>query len=134
MQTLANISGNDAVHRQISINMDSLSRFMVYYRKYKAVLLLQMKVTERVKQQRRKSTTVIPIVTEQPAPSARPGLFKAASLLSIGKPTGTSLIYPAATNSSVGSKSNRSTSTSTSAPSGPGGGGNDELLVSHMDK
>jgi hypothetical protein len=57
MQTLANLSGLEVVHRQIGINLDSLSRFCSYYKRYKNVLVLQMKMAEKRRHPHRRSTS-----------------------------------------------------------------------------
>lgn len=46
MQTLVNMSGAESVHRQVEINHESINRLCVYYKKYKQVMVYQIRAYE----------------------------------------------------------------------------------------
>ena len=147
MQTLANMSGTDSVHRQIGINLDSLSRFCAYYKRYKSVLLHQMKLVERVKQNRRKSMSSVvssssssstsngtgmnSSTSTSSAPPSR-GIQKSMSLTSIGKPSGSHIIYPTSLSRPV-TQGQSHTQNNNSNNSGVTTG-TEQLYVSYLDK
>ena len=96
MQTLANMSGTDAVRRQYEVNQDSLSRLCSYYDGYKKTLVLQMKSHERVANRKRTVASVVTKPPELKGLAARPTFSKASSVSSFlsRKASGTYLLYP----------------------------------------
>lgn len=96
MQTLANLSGTEVVHRQIGINLDSLSRFCSYYKKYKGVLLQQMKLAEKRRHPQRRSTSGERASAAALAVrvAATPAAAPPASTSFLGKGKSSQLIYP----------------------------------------